>query len=425
MNDVVSEVVARFPEPIPTPAVMPARSDDRTSVLTECTAFLAVAPDFFSSTAARTSLAALAAFIDDECDGTITGLHFLDDTSGSVTDFRLAAPETGSDLLFMYDVPTDELPRTVHERVASSVEHVVELARLGVHAVRFPVNRVNRDDNGFRDERKDHLPIIVKILDTVAPWLSIVIDAEPHSRKPTDSRAHSADHDTLESCFVDGYRTEDAQDFSRWAVAETGQQTDTVRYNVLSEAVGSLSGSALIDTVLPSAQRARTILSAYTVLMALPGVPGVRLDAFISDGVAADAAGSVSFDRFVDSLHDRETLAGAVFAGTTERLRVRSREAAFAPWSRSRVLCGASSVISIVRGAADGPDACRPVICLHNISHEPSDPTFTPEELSVDDSSLFRDIISGDVVYPYRTTDGRFAFGLEPYESMWLKAFAP
>lgn len=375
MNDIVSETVVRFRAPTPAPASFSARPDDLTPVFSESTAFLAAAADFFAPTADRNSLAALASFIDEECDGAITGLHFLDGMPESVDEFRSATPESGDELFFMCDAPTADGAHTVREKVASSSEIVVELARRGVHAVRFPAN--------------DH------------------------------------DRATFEARLIDAFRTEDAREFTEWVRSETHDMAGYTRYNVLPESVSSFGGSALIDTALPATQRARTFLSAYTVLMALPGVAGVRLAAFTTDGKPSERDGRVDFDRFVDSLHDVETLAGAVFSGVTERLRVRGREPAFRPGGCSRLLDGSPGVISLVRGSVDPPSSTVPIICLHNIAHTPSDPAFTAEELSVDDTSLFRDLISGDVVYPYRTPDGRFVFGMEPYESMWLKAFVP
>lgn len=47
----------------------------------------------------------------------------------------------------------------------------------------------------------------------------------------------------------------------------------------------------------PAIIAARIFLSRYTVLMALPGVPGVRLDGFLSDDSTGGSDGPVSFDR--------------------------------------------------------------------------------------------------------------------------------
>ena len=375
MNDIVSETVSRFRAPIPAPASCPACPDDLPSVFSESTAFLAADADFFAPTVGRSSHTALAAFIDEECDGAITGLHFLDGVPDSLSEFRSATPESGDELFFMCDAPIPAGSRTVRERVDSSSEIVVELARRGVHAVRFP--------------------------------------------------ASDQDRATFEARLVDAFRSEDARGFTEWVRSETDDTAGYTRYNVLPESVSSFAGSALIDTALPATQRARTFLSAYAVLMALPGVVGVRLAAFISDGNPDGRDGPVPFDRFVDSLHDGDTLAGAVFSSVIERLRVRGREPAFRPGSRSRFLDGSRGVVSLVRGSVDPPSSTVPIICLHNIAHTPSDPAFTAEELSVDDATLFRDLISGDVVYPYRTADGRFVFGMEPYESMWLRTFVP
>lgn len=170
----------------------------------------------------------------------------------------------------------------------------------------------------------------------------------------------------------------------------------------------------------------RRFLSAQSILLALPGVPAIYVQALLGsrnwvEGVELTGhLRSINRQKFPleeleRELDDPRTLRHQVSTRLAERIRTRTGEPAFHPNAAARVLQAGSKVFAIQREAVDGSSA---VVCLHSLSGRREPVVVGPDEgLSV--AGEFRDLCAERGA----STDaaGVLHVELEPYGVAWLK----
>jgi hypothetical protein len=61
------------------------------------------------------------------------------------------------------------------------------------------------------------------------------------------------------------------------------------------------------------------------------------------------------------------------------------------------------------------------VLCLVNVGDEEAEISFTDGDLGLGEEKGFRDLVTGDYVFPSRDDGNRVSLELEPYEVLWLR----
>ncbi|HUX49990.1 MAG TPA: sugar phosphorylase [Spirochaetia bacterium] len=194
---------------------------------------------------------------------------------------------------------------------------------------------------------------------------------------------------------------------------------------------------AIADPPLPDDQRARAFLASQAIMLAMPGVPGIYVHSLLGSGNWTEGVELLGhnrainrqkfdFDELMSELGDEESLRWKVFSGYNELLLARSGIPAFDPYGAWKALDGGQAVFAILRtGTADAAgDPGMRVLCLHNVSHKPAEFVVRHSDIGLSGSRHFRDLISGDHVFPAieeRGVESEVSFDLEGYEVLWLE----
>ncbi|WP_455381924.1 sugar phosphorylase [Salinispira pacifica] len=201
---------------------------------------------------------------------------------------------------------------------------------------------------------------------------------------------------------------------------------------------------AVASPSLPNEQRARLFLASQAVMLAMPGVPGIYIHSLIGSGNWTEGVKEtgrnrtinrqkLAFDEVMEELSDEESLRRLVLQGYRDMLVGRAKCPAFHPTGGWRVLDTGSRVFTILRTAGGSPDSGaseeeldldrnppRRVLCLHNVSHESADCTVQLSEIGLSEGRHFRDVVSGDHLFPPVEKGAAVSFELDPYEVLWL-----
>lgn len=170
----------------------------------------------------------------------------------------------------------------------------------------------------------------------------------------------------------------------------------------------------------------RRFLSAQSILLSLPGVPAIYVQALLgsrnwTEGVELTGhLRSINRRKFAleeleRELDDPRTLRHQVSTRLSERIRTRTGEPAFHPNGAQRVLEAGGKLFALQRESPDGSSA---VVCLHSLSGRREPVVIGPEEgLTV--RGEFRDLCAERGA----KTDaaGALHIELEPYGVAWLK----
>jgi sucrose phosphorylase len=186
--------------------------------------------------------------------------------------------------------------------------------------------------------------------------------------------------------------------------------------------------SALAPPALPDAQRARIFLAAQSVMLSLAGVPGIYYHSLIGsenwqEGVEQTGRNRsinrrrLDYDAISDELNREGSLANLVFEGYKALLRARAASRAFHPAGGQHVLLTPQGALAILRTS---PDGSVRVLCLVNVSSDSVECSFDHQVIGTLQEKGFRDLLSGDYVYPSYDGAGRISISLEPYEVLWL-----
>lgn len=196
--------------------------------------------------------------------------------------------------------------------------------------------------------------------------------------------------------------------------------------------------SAIAPAALPASQRAAVFLAAQSIMLALAGTPGIYYHSLIGSENWQEGVAEIGHNRTINrrkldyealaaELADPETLRATVLEGFKVALRARAGSPAFHPSASQRILAAPAPVFAVLRGERDAqgrePDASTPrarVLCLVNVADEEAEVSFTDGELGLGEEKGFRELLTGDYVYPSRDDGNRVSIELEPYEVLWL-----
>ena len=322
------------------------------------------------------------------------------------------------------------------------------------------------------------------IVEEVAPWVVIITETNvPHEENISyfgsgDDEAHMVYNFSLPPLTLDAFLRGDASYLQKWAATlATGSRTTTF-FNFLAShdgigllpAKGILSGEqvdAMIETVqqrggrisykstpdgeipyemnvnylsaianeaLPDEQRAAVFLAAQSIMLALAGVPGIYYHSLIGsenwqEGVEETGHNrtinrmKLDYDELSARVNEPDTLRSIVFEGYKGYLRSRASSPAFHPSASQRIMETPPEVFAVLRGERDaaGDESDERVLCLVNVSEEEAEVSFTDADLGLGEEKGFRDLVSGDYVFPSRDHGNRVSLELEPYEVLWLR----
>ena len=189
--------------------------------------------------------------------------------------------------------------------------------------------------------------------------------------------------------------------------------------------------SAISEPELSGPLRVRKFIASQSILLAMPGVPGIYVHSLIGSenwiqGVRESGMNrrinrqKLDYGKVQDELSTPDTIRERIFAGFEILLMARIAEPAFHPLAASRVVPTAGNVFALlrIRRDQDGPGR---VLCLASLSPKDAEVSFSARELDMNGERLFTDIISGDVVYPSWEAENRFSMTLGPFEALWLR----
>lgn len=322
------------------------------------------------------------------------------------------------------------------------------------------------------------------IVEEVAPWVVVITETNvPHEENISyfgsgDDEAHMVYNFSLPPLALDAFLRGDAAYLQKWAsTLATGSRTTTF-FNFLAShdgigllpAKGILSGEqvdAMIETVqqrggrisykstpdgeipyemnvnylsaianeaLPDEQRAAVFLAAQSIMLALAGVPGIYYHSLIGsenwqEGVEETGHNrtinrrKLDYDELSAQVNEPDSLRSIVFEGYKGYLRSRASSPAFHPSASQRIMETPPEIFSVLRGERDaaGDESDERVLCLVNVSEEEAEVSFTDADLGLGEEKGFRDLVSGDYVFPSRDHGNRVSLELEPYEVLWLR----
>jgi glucosylglycerate phosphorylase len=324
---------------------------------------------------------------------------------------------------------------------------------------------------------KTHLMVQVfrALFDELAPWAIIITETNvPHAENISyfgdgDNEAHMVYNFSLPPLTLDAFIREDATHLADWARSLTGFGEETSFFNFLAShdgvgvlpAKGYLSDeeieeliatvearggrvsykstptgdipyelninylSAVTDPALPEDQRARVFLASQAVMLAFQGVPGIYVHSLLGsenwqEGVEKTGANrTINRRKFDYQTVATELLADGslrflVFEGYKQLIRARAKEEAFDPASPQAVLSTPANVFGVVRGPYRDSG---PVYCLVNVSGADAE-VVLPKPGGAHGG--FRDLVSGDLVFPHPESKDTCSVELSPYEIMWL-----
>ena len=323
------------------------------------------------------------------------------------------------------------------------------------------------------------------IVDEVAPWVVIVTETNaPHEENVSyfgsgRDEAHLVYNFALPPLTLDAFLRQDTGRLREWAATLATPGTTTAFLNFLAshdgigllpaedvlgreeidsmirtvKARGGMVGSrttpsgempyelnvsylsAIAPHALPDSRRAAMFLAAQSIKLALAGVPAIYCHSLIGsdnwiDGAVATGCNRAinrrkhDLDELSSELAETGTLRNLVFEGHKAMLRARAASPAFRPTAPQRILWTPKEVLAVLRECAAVDGASGPserVLCLVNVSDDLATASFTDGELGLGEEKGFRDLLTGDYVFPSRDDGNRVSLELDPYEVLWLR----
>ena len=316
------------------------------------------------------------------------------------------------------------------------------------------------------------------VVDDVAPWVVIITETNvPHKENVSyfgngTDEAHMVYNFSLPPLTLDAFLRQDSRHLQQWAATLGADESSTFfNFNASHDGVGLLPAhgilepeeidaviatvkerggrisykatptgeipyemninymDALAEAELPDGQRAQMFLASQSILLAMPGVPGIYYHSLVGSGNWQEGVAQTNHKRTINrekldydslsaELADSGSLRSLVFEGYKSLLRSRSSSPAFHPNGSMRILPTSQNLLAILRIAGDNSER---VLCLVNISRDLASCSFTDGELGLIDQRGFTDLVTDDYVYPSRDDANRISLELQPYEIMWLQ----
>ena len=374
-------------------------------------------------------LAYLHRFLREDLDGYATGVHISgftpasSDDRSSVIDYRQVSAELGSwqdiaaiaaEFRLMVDLPqlNCEEPALLIEMLAVvllSVVHGAQLIRFDSTAYCCKEPAVERPN---QPNARPIVALLRAVIEEVAPWVVIVGESD---------EAHLVFNHTLASLTLDACIRQDSLQLQQWAGNLSPPAGGRAFFNVV--------GTSDSDPSLPDDQRTRIFLVSHSIMLCMAGVPAIHINSLIGTPNWSQDQQTGPRDRtierrvldyrqLVQELNDGHSLRNRVFEGCRKLLRARAQSAAFHPAARQDILQTPQQVFAVLRTSQERQAS---VLCLHNLSHEAVDVGVERRYLSATDERSFRDLISGDILFPHWNAAGDAEITLDAYEAMWLR----
>ncbi|MFQ3621810.1 MAG: alpha-amylase family glycosyl hydrolase [Spirochaetales bacterium] len=188
--------------------------------------------------------------------------------------------------------------------------------------------------------------------------------------------------------------------------------------------------SAISEPTLSEELRIKKFLASQSILLALPGVPGIYIHSLIgseNDRKGAEESGikrrinreKLWYDRVQEALSTRGSIREQVFSRFEDLLRARIQEPAFHPLASCQVLPTPKKVFALLRTRRPQEEPVG-VLCVVNLHYKPVEVCFNAAELRLGEERYFKDLITGDVFYPTWEDYAHFSLELQPFEVLWL-----
>jgi sucrose phosphorylase len=189
--------------------------------------------------------------------------------------------------------------------------------------------------------------------------------------------------------------------------------------------------SAVAENTLTPGLRARKFAASQSVLLAMPGVPGIYVHSITGsenwrEGVEESGIKRrinrqrLDYAAFRKEMSLPENPREEVFSAFERLLSARAAEKAFHPLADFRVLPAQNSAFALlrIRRPEDGKER---VLCLVNLLPKEIELSFNARDIGMGEERYFTDIAGGDVFYPAWETEEVFSLTLEAFEVMWLR----
>ncbi|MDR1179077.1 MAG: sugar phosphorylase [Spirochaetales bacterium] len=190
--------------------------------------------------------------------------------------------------------------------------------------------------------------------------------------------------------------------------------------------------SAIAEESLDVPLRARKFIASQSILLAMPGVPGIYVHSIIGsrnwqEGVKQSGISrrvnreKLSYAAFREEMTAPGSLREEVFNAYENLLAARMNEKAFHPLAPLRVLPTAQECFALLRESPPEKNK-KPsrVLCLTNLCPKDAALSFTVKDLGLGEQRCFTELVSGDTIYPSWEGKESFSLTLEPFEVLWL-----
>jgi glycosidase len=320
--------------------------------------------------------------------------------------------------------------------------------------------------------------LVRHLVDLIAPWVVIITETNvPHRENisyfGSGDEAHMVYNFSLPPLTLDAFLREDTAHLQRWAASLNLDIPNATYFNFLAshDGIGLLPTNGILSdaeresmiaavcergglvsykatgtgdipyemnisyldaiapSALPDSQRARIFLASQSIMLCLAGVPGIYYHSLIGSGnwkKGVEKTGhnrainreKLEFESLSDALNQEDSLRHLVFEGFKGLLRARAGSPAFHPASSQRVVSTPDKILAVLRSA---PEKGEQVLCLVNVSSDVATTAFSLSDLGAGEEKGFRDLLSGDYVFPSYDSRDRISLELEPYEILWLR----
>ena len=335
----------------------------------------------------------LLRFLDEEADGVIGGVCL---PGAAATDW----PDDLEALAEEFDITLDlEFGPALDDpqKLLDLVERFLSLIAVGAGSVRL-----------LTGGEEPAVRLLEAVAREVTPWVTLI-----------GENAKLRYDEELAARAVDAVARGDTARLQEWVAAwpqsvGEGGTLPLLGLEWPDEPGSSTTFPRMASPALPDLQRAAILLAAHGIVLALAGIPVICCHALIG----SDTVDRHAYDELSAELNDPDSLRFHVFEGLKNMLRVRAEAAAFHPLSRQQVLPAAPEILAVLRSEESGGER---MLCLVNVSDHEAEVSFTDGMLGLGDEKGFRDILSGDYVYPSRDDGNRVSLELEPCEVLWLR----
>jgi sucrose phosphorylase len=205
--------------------------------------------------------------------------------------------------------------------------------------------------------------------------------------------------------------------------------------------------SAIAEETLSASLRVRKFIASQSILLAMPGVPGIYVHSIIGsqnwqEGVKLSGINrrinreKLDYAAFREEMISPDSPREEIFSAYENLLAARIAEKAFHPLAPFRALPAGKECFALLRESPPEKDE-QPsrVLCLANLCPKIAEVSFAAKDLGLDGELCapanddrhkrvgvyFTELVEGDTVYPSWEPDHSFSLALEPFEVLWLK----